>query len=71
MDVFVREDDIALLGERRDGGHAGEVARCVDVARLAAQERGEFRLELEVKGARAVRDAGAGGARAPPENGRA
>jgi len=67
VDVFVGEDDVALLGEGGDAGEAGQVAGGVDVAGFLAEEGGEFFLQFEVVGAGTVGDAGAGGAGAPFE----
>ena len=71
VDVLVGENDVTLLGEGGDAGETGEVAGGVDVAGFAAEEGGEFFLELEVEGAGTVGDAGAGGGGAPFEEGSA
>ncbi len=68
VDVFVGEDDVALLGKRRHARKAGEITGDVDVAGLAPEEVGEFFLQLDVVGARPVRGAGAGRAGAPLEH---
>lgn len=69
VDVFIGEDDVALLREGGEAGEAGEVAGGVDLAGFFAEEGGEFGFEGEVVGAGAVGDAGAGGAGAPFEEG--
>lgn len=67
--VFVREDDVAFLGEAGDAGHARQITCGVDVAGFTTEEGGEFFFELDMVGAGAVGGAGAGGAGAPFEHG--
>ena len=69
MKVFIGQDDIALLGKGRDARHARKIAGGMHVAGFAPEEGGEFFLELEMVGARAVGGAGPGGGGAPLEHG--
>ena len=57
MDVFVCQDEVALLGKSGDGGEAGNIAGDTDVAGLPAEKGGEFFLERGVIGARTIGNA--------------
>jgi hypothetical protein len=48
VDIFVGEDDVALLRERGDARKTGQIAGDVDVAGFAAEKCRESLLELDV-----------------------
>ena len=48
VDVFVREDDVALLRKRRDAREAGKITRDMNMTGFASEQSGEFLLELDV-----------------------